>query len=224
MGSYSTVHINITFREDTPSYVTDFFHQGIKDERLPTFLYNCGFTFDNRINLIVPEMMLCEFGAKTYIDNVPNNRFFLNVLQEFEMDRFSELYALIATLAGYSENTNLAGYIKHEFGSIDLFAFEDGLVYWKQEIQIEIDRVKKYGKLDFYELCVIGAKIKNSEGTEAEINKMMEDFDRSVPHPKGSNLFFYPENYDARNDDIASYNPSVEEVVQKCLDYKPINL
>ena len=50
----------------------------------------------------------------------------------------------------------------------------------------------------------------------------MELFDRNVPHPEGSSLFFYPENYNARTMDISSYDPAVEEVVDKCLAYQPI--
>ena len=52
--------------------------------------------------------------------------------------------------------------------------------------------------------------------------ELMELFDSNVPHPEGSSLFFYPENYNARTMDISSYNPSVEEVVDKCLAYKAI--
>jgi hypothetical protein len=224
MGSYSIVHINITFRENTPEYVTDFFVKGIKNERLPQLLNDRFFDLANKINLTTPDMLLCKFGAKTYVDNMPNNRWFLNILQEYELDGFSNIYALITTLASYAENTQLAGYIKHEFGAFDVFAFEDGLVYWKENVKIEIDKGKKEGKLDFYELCVLGSKIKYREGTEAEIDKMMSDFDKSVLHPKGSSLFFYPENYDAGKDDISAYNPTVENVVQKCLEYESIKL
>jgi len=55
-------------------------------------------------------------------------------------------------------------------------------------------------------------------------NQIIEetDFDRNVPHPEGSSLFFYPENYNARTMDISSYDPTVEEVVDKCLAYQPI--
>jgi hypothetical protein len=38
MGTYLTLHINITFKESTPSFVQDFFTKGIKHEALPTFL------------------------------------------------------------------------------------------------------------------------------------------------------------------------------------------
>jgi hypothetical protein len=53
---------------------------------------------------------------------------------------------------------------------------------------------------------------------------MMSDFDKSVPYPNGSSLFFYPENYKANETDISKYDPSVEDVVQKCLNYEPTQL
>lgn len=74
------------------------------------------------------------------------------------------------------------------------------------------------------ELIEIGSRIVNAEGTEEEIDQLMILFDRNVPHPNGSNLFFYPEKYNARKDDISKYNPTVEEVVDKCLAYKSIQL
>jgi hypothetical protein len=52
----------------------------------------------------------------------------------------------------------------------------------------------------------------------------MELFDVNVPYPNGSNLFYYSENFNARTDDVSQYNPSVEEVVDKCLNYKPFIL
>jgi hypothetical protein len=74
------------------------------------------------------------------------------------------------------------------------------------------------------ELIVLGERIINSEGTEEEISKMIELFNKNVPHPKRAGLFYYPENYNARKDKISDYNPSVEEVVDKALSYKPIQL
>jgi hypothetical protein len=74
------------------------------------------------------------------------------------------------------------------------------------------------------ELIHLGRRIINCEGTESEIDKMIELFDRNVPHPNGANLFYYPENYNARKFDVSTYNPTVEEVVDKCLSYKPIIL
>ncbi|MBP6387262.1 MAG: bacteriocin immunity protein [Pseudarcicella sp.] len=74
------------------------------------------------------------------------------------------------------------------------------------------------------ELIELANKIVKCEGTEAEINEMIELFDKNVFHPNGANLFYYPENYNARKFDISTYNPTVEEVVDKCLNYMPIIL
>jgi hypothetical protein len=74
------------------------------------------------------------------------------------------------------------------------------------------------------ELIELGKKIVNCEGTEKEIDEMYDLFSQNVPHPNGANLFFYPENYNARKYDISQYNPTVEEVVDKALSYKPIAL
>jgi ribosomal protein S18 acetylase RimI-like enzyme len=109
------------------------------------------------------------------------------------------------------------------------FAYQLYQKFGFQEHQIEgntVVMVKNLVRkqLDYYELLALGTKIKYSEGTEVEISKMMEDFDKSVPRPNGSNLFFYPENYKAKIDDISSYDPTVEEVVEQCLSYKVIEL
>ena len=74
------------------------------------------------------------------------------------------------------------------------------------------------------ELIEIGKKIVDCEGTEAEIDEMFELFCKNVPHPSGANLFFWPENYNEQKDDISKYNPTVEEVVDKCLSYRPVIL
>ena len=74
------------------------------------------------------------------------------------------------------------------------------------------------------ELIKIGEKIVRADGTENEINELMELFDKNVPRPNGSNLFFYPENYNTRKHNLSEYNPSVKEVVEKCLAYKGIQL
>ncbi len=72
------------------------------------------------------------------------------------------------------------------------------------------------------ELIELGNKLISAKGSEEEINQLYELFSQNVPHPLGANLFYYPENYNARTDYISEYNPTVEEVVDKCLSYKPI--
>jgi hypothetical protein len=222
MGSYSTLYINIVFKKETPRYITDFFHKGIQDERVPKPFVDFGFEFNKKVNLTTPEMMLCELGAKTYIDNQPQNHYYLMVLREYELDQFYLTYGLIASLALYAQDNAMAGYIKDEFdGKVDFFAFKNNQTLWTLAHQIT---TKPDEKLNIFELEALGHKIKFSEGTQAEINQMMETFDKNIPYPNGSNLFFYPENYNARTFDISSYNPSVEEVVRKCLEYKAIEL
>jgi len=78
--------------------------------------------------------------------------------------------------------------------------------------------------MDREELIKLGRKIVAFEATEKEVDVMFDLFSKNVPHPNGAHLFFYPENYNARRDNISEYNPTVEEVVDKCLNYKPIIL
>lgn len=222
MSSYSTLYINIVFKKETPSYITDYLQKGIEDERVPKPFVDFDFEFDNKINLTTPDMMLCEIGAKTYIENEPQNHYYLMVLREYELDQFHNTYALIATLALYSQDNAMAGYIKDEFDSkVDFFAFKNGKTLWTLDHKIETLPEEKG---NYFDLLAIGHKLKFSEGTETEINELMQIFDKNVPYPNGSNLFFYPENYNARKHDISKYNPSVDEVVQKCLEYKDIKL
>lgn len=61
----------------------------------------------------------------------------------------------------------------------------------------------------------------NCEGSEQEIDKLIELFNKNVPHPSGANLFYYPEQYNAGTFDMSTYNPTIEEVVDICLSYKP---
>ena len=73
-------------------------------------------------------------------------------------------------------------------------------------------------------LIELGKRIIRCEDTEQELDDLMKLFDQHVPHPLGSNLFFYPENHHAREDGISDYKPSVEEVVDQCLSYSAIQL
>ncbi len=79
-------------------------------------------------------------------------------------------------------------------------------------------------KMTREELIEIGKQILKAERTEKELDKLYEAFNQNVPYPNGANLFYYPENYNARKDNINHYNPTVESVVEKCLNYKAINL
>jgi hypothetical protein len=218
MGFYSTLHINITFKENTASCVTNFFAKGIQHEALPYFLYDIGFNFSNKINLATPDMLLTEYGAKTYTNDKPNNRWRLQLTQEFDLDTYVlSIYPFITFVAAYAEDDAMAGYVKDEMNKFDAFAIKDGIVYWLTDLKIETTSPKK---LDYFELVAIGTKIKYSHGTEDEINKWIDLFDKNVPHPNGSSLFFYPKN----KTEIKDYNPSVNEVVEACLNYNAIQL
>jgi hypothetical protein len=218
MGFYSTLHINITFKENTPKCVTDFFSTGIQNEALPDFLYDLDFDFTNKINLTTPNMLLTEYGAKTYSNDKPNNRWRLKLTQEFDLDAYIlSIYPFIIFVAAYAEDDAVAGYVKDEMNKFNAFAIKDGTVYWLKDLKIETTRVEK---LDYYELIALGAKIKYSQGTEAEISSWMSLFDKNVAYPNGSSLFFYPKN----ENEIKDYNPTVKEIVEACINYKPTQL
>ena len=74
------------------------------------------------------------------------------------------------------------------------------------------------------ELIELGNKLTKSRGTEEDIDQLYELFSNNVPHPSGANLFYYPENYNGNKFDISTYDPTVEEVVDLALSYKPIIL
>jgi hypothetical protein len=70
------------------------------------------------------------------------------------------------------------------------------------------------------DLIEIGKRIQEAEGTESELAGLLVMFNENVPYPDGANLFIYPEDYNARKDNLNQYRPSVESVVDKCLAYK----
>ncbi|GIP24392.1 MULTISPECIES: bacteriocin immunity protein [Paenibacillus] len=63
------------------------------------------------------------------------------------------------------------------------------------------------------ELIILVRKIMNCEGTEHEIDEMMNLLVRNVPDPNVSNLIFWSD---------IEYSP--EEIVDKAMSYKPIIL
>ena len=79
-------------------------------------------------------------------------------------------------------------------------------------------------KMTREELIKLGKRIIKAKGTESELDELNEVFNQNVPYPNGVNLFYYPENYNARKDNLNLYNPTVESIVDKCLNYKAINL
>jgi hypothetical protein len=79
-------------------------------------------------------------------------------------------------------------------------------------------------KLSRNELIQLGYKIMTFKGTEEELMVLQELFNKNVPHPNGANLFFFPEKYNSKKHNLASYNPSVEEVIDIALNYKPLSM
>ena len=73
------------------------------------------------------------------------------------------------------------------------------------------------------ELRDLAERILTEEDDEV-LSDLMEQFDRNVPHPEGSSLFFYPEGWNACNGGLTGYAPTAEEVVDTCLAYRPICL
>ncbi|WP_326513934.1 bacteriocin immunity protein [Clostridium intestinale] len=64
-------------------------------------------------------------------------------------------------------------------------------------------------KLTKNELVEIVERIINTEGTEEEIDEMIEVFERNVPHPAALDLIFYPEKNEV----------TPEEIVEEALNY-----
>ncbi len=67
-------------------------------------------------------------------------------------------------------------------------------------------------------------RIMAGEGTDEELEGLCKLFDDNVPYPRGHSLAYWPDEYNARHDDISQYDPTPEEVVDKALAYKPIIL
>ena len=71
------------------------------------------------------------------------------------------------------------------------------------------------------ELIQLGNQIIEETDDDRQ-EELMERFDRNVPHPRAVRYSSIQKNYNARTMDISSYDPTVEEVVDKCLAYQPI--
>ncbi len=183
MKNVSTISLNITFRKDTPTYITDFFTKGIKHEMVPSCLYDYGFSFDNKPNFSGKTTMICEEN---------DGRFYLYVYHKFDFDtEVGEGYWFTGGLAQYAEDDDLAGYIKHsdEKVGVQIVAFKDKVPYWKSDLKIEIDT-------ELY-------KPKTPYIRELEVYDypFLEDFlFEAIYVPEGSppldkSIIFYPELY-----------------------------
>lgn len=70
------------------------------------------------------------------------------------------------------------------------------------------------------ELIALARRIMQAEGTEEELGQMEELFNKSVPHPSGINLAYFPEDYSTSHEvpSEVDYHPTPEEVVDMCLN------
>jgi ABC-type transport system substrate-binding protein len=71
------------------------------------------------------------------------------------------------------------------------------------------------------ELIKLANKFLNEENEEKQ-NELYLELNSHFSHPDVANLFFWPENYNPRKDlhMISTYNPSVEEVIQKGINHR----
>ncbi len=69
-------------------------------------------------------------------------------------------------------------------------------------------------KLNREELIILVQRIMDVDGTEEEIDQMMDTLEANVIHPEVSDLIFYSKKED----------PAAEEIVDEALAYKPIIL
>ena len=73
------------------------------------------------------------------------------------------------------------------------------------------------------ELIDLGNRLLNADSEEGS-EELYELFKQQFNHPDAANLFFYPEDYNARKNDISNYQPTVEEVVDIAIAYQAIQL
>ena len=74
--------------------------------------------------------------------------------------------------------------------------------------------------LDRSQLIVLVERIRQSEGTEDEIDQWIDAVERNIPAPTGyvTDLIFWSSDYGYAGE------PSATEIVDKALSYKPIRL
>ena len=72
--------------------------------------------------------------------------------------------------------------------------------------------------MDRDELIELVERIMRAEGAdEAEADALVDRFEASVPHPAASDLIFYPDAH-------FGHEPTAEEVVDRALSYRPLEL
>ena len=73
-------------------------------------------------------------------------------------------------------------------------------------------------KLNKPELIELVKQILNPNNGDIKRSKLLEFLEENVSHPAISDLIFWPQDNDL------GLNPTIEEIVDKALSYKPIQL
>jgi hypothetical protein len=212
----STLYLSLIFQKETPKFVIDFFMNGKNHAEIPAVLHSFRFTFDNSCNIAGKTQMLCQPSSENH---------YLTITHYFDFENDEEVgnaYWLIGGLAQYAKDNKMAGFISNNAAGTSIFGYKDQLPFWKKELFINFNLENSYIDTKFEQLCTLGHQIMRNLTNESALHQLLKEFDCNISRPNGSNLFFYPENYDARKDDLSNYNPTVAEVVKKCLDYKVI--
>ncbi len=123
--SISNISLKIIFRDDLPKYVIDFFEKGIDNDQIPAILKTYRFTFDNSCNIAGKTQMLFQQ------DKVGNYHLSINHQFNFNNpDEATKGYWFTGGLGQYAQDNLMAGYISHESGSIQLFGYQDKMVFF----------------------------------------------------------------------------------------------
>lgn len=78
------------------------------------------------------------------------------------------------------------------------------------------------GDLNRAELIDVVLRIQSAQETEEEEDRLVRLFEENVPHPAGADLIFYPDGL--FGPDQAGREPTAEEIVDRGLGYKAIQL
>ena len=127
----STLSLNIVLRKDTPQYILDFFQKGIKNDEIPSVLYDYGFTFDNQPRFLAGTTLFCEERYE---------RFHLSIFHRFDFETEADKgYWFVGGLAQFAENNPMAGYVTHADGNTQLFAFYEKQCFFLNDLKVVID-------------------------------------------------------------------------------------
>lgn len=160
----------------------------------------------------------CLYFARGLLRRSKTDKRFADIVNQFKSVYF---YYALADLGENmpTSNEDLIDLVK----KINTYTGDDDEAGMLKEIFYRSVAVNGHTLMTKDDLVALGKRITTHDGTEEEVQMLMVIFDRNVPYPQGSGLFYYPENYN-NADDLSSYNPTVEEIVEKCLSYKPITL